>query len=144
MLVIAGSIRIDAAMRDELTLTAIEVVQKLRKQVAGGARGQPRIAPDRGDPRSRREAGRARDGDPEIRRGFGRTRKRAGCISFACSADLEDPNLLHVFLEWETADALFALLDAERVAAVRQNAEKLGLRDISLQRYEITSVGPIV
>lgn len=73
-----------------------------------------------------------------------RTRERAGCISFVCSADLEDPNLLHVFLEWETAEALFALLTAERVAAVRQNAERLGVRNVSLQRYEITSVGPIV
>lgn len=73
-----------------------------------------------------------------------RTRKRAGCISFVCSADLEDPNLLHVFLEWETADALFALLDAERVAAVRRSAEKFGLRDITLARYEIASVGPLV
>ena len=73
-----------------------------------------------------------------------RTRKRAGCISFVCSADLEDPNLLHIFLEWETADALFALLTAERVAAVRRNAEQLGVRDVSVQRYEITSVGPIV
>lgn len=33
MLVIAGSIRIDAAVRDELTLTAIAVVRELRKQV---------------------------------------------------------------------------------------------------------------
>jgi quinol monooxygenase YgiN len=33
VLVIAGSIRIDATMRDELTLTAIEVVRELRKQV---------------------------------------------------------------------------------------------------------------
>jgi quinol monooxygenase YgiN len=73
-----------------------------------------------------------------------RTRKRPGCISFVCSADLEDPDLLHIFLEWETAEALFALLDSERVAAVRRNAEKLGLRDISLQRYEIASAGPLV
>jgi quinol monooxygenase YgiN len=73
-----------------------------------------------------------------------RARTRTGCISFVCSADLEDPNLLHVFLEWETAEGLFALLTAERVAAFRQNAEKLGVRDVSVARYEIKSVGPIV
>lgn len=73
-----------------------------------------------------------------------RTRKRAGCISFVCSADLEDPNLLHIFLEWETAEALFALLTAARVAAIRRNAEQLGVRNVSVQRYEIKSVGPIV
>lgn len=33
MLVIAGAIRIDAAVRDELILTAIDVVRELRKQV---------------------------------------------------------------------------------------------------------------
>lgn len=73
-----------------------------------------------------------------------RTRERAGCISFVCSADLENPNLLHLFLEWETAEALFALLTAERVAAVRRNAETLGVRNVSIQRYEIATVGPIV
>lgn len=71
-------------------------------------------------------------------------RKGAGCISFVCSADLEDPNRLRIFLEWETAEALFALLDAERVAVLRRSAEQLGVRDISFQRYEIASVGPIV
>ena len=72
-----------------------------------------------------------------------RTRERAGCISFVCAADLEDPNLLHLFLEWETAEALFALLTAERVSVIRRNAETLGVRNVSLHRYEITSVGPI-
>ena len=73
-----------------------------------------------------------------------RTRKLPGCISFVCSADLEDPNTLHVFMEWETADALFALLSEERVAEVRRNAERLGVREIAIQRYEIASAGPIV
>jgi quinol monooxygenase YgiN len=73
-----------------------------------------------------------------------RTRTQPGCISFVCAADLEDPNLLHIFLEWETAGGLFAILTPERVAAFRQNAEKIGVRNVSVARYEIKSVGPIV
>lgn len=73
-----------------------------------------------------------------------RTRQEPGCISFVCSVDLEDPNLLHVFLEWESAAALFAILAPDRVSEVRQNAEKLGIRAVAIQRYEIQSVGSIV
>lgn len=73
-----------------------------------------------------------------------RTRKRAGCISLVCSADLEDATRLHIFLEWETADALFELLSTERVAAIRRHADELGVRSVSLQRYDVASVGPIV
>src|SRR5213593_2915635 len=73
-----------------------------------------------------------------------RTRARLGCLSFVCSADLEDPNLLHLFLEWESVEALFALFTPERVTALRHDAEKLGIREVSIRRYEIKSVGPIV
>ena len=72
------------------------------------------------------------------------TRSRPGCLAFVCSADLEDPSLLHIFLEWESSDGLFALLTPERVAAIRRKADTLGVREVSIQRYEIRSVGPIV
>jgi quinol monooxygenase YgiN len=73
-----------------------------------------------------------------------RTRARADCISFVCSADLEDPNALHIFLEWQSAEALFALLTPERVEEVRRTAEKLGVRSVSVARYDVRSVGPLV
>jgi quinol monooxygenase YgiN len=38
------------------------------------------------------------------------TQTDAGCLQYHFYTDLEDPNVLHVFEEWESADALDAHL----------------------------------
>jgi len=100
VLVLAGSVRIDPAKRNDVVEATIEVMQE--------------------------------------------TRKQPGCISFVFSADLEDPGVLHVFQEWETAEALNRHLTAPRVEAVRLRLGSLGVREIAVQRYSVQSVGPIV
>lgn len=98
MLVIAGSIRIDASRRAELIETAIEVVHELRRQ--------------------------------------------AGCTSVAISADLEDTSLLHLFQTWESQAALTANISSPRIFAIRNQVGKLGIREMSLLKYEVAAVGP--
>jgi quinol monooxygenase YgiN len=72
------------------------------------------------------------------------TRKLPGCISFVFSADLEDPGVLHLFQEWESPEALRRHLTEPRAEAVRLRLESLGVREIAVQRYSISAVGPIV
>lgn len=71
------------------------------------------------------------------------TRTQPGCISFVVSADLEDPGVLHVFQEWETAESFDRHLREPGVEGVRQQLGSLGVREIAVQRYAILSVGPI-
>ena len=73
-----------------------------------------------------------------------RTRKLPGCLSFSCASDLEDDHRLHVFLEWQSVEALFEHLTESRVAGVSKTLEALGVREVSIQRFEITAVGPVV
>ncbi len=71
-------------------------------------------------------------------------RNAPGCISFVFSIDIEDSTLLHVFEEWESREALHDFVRAPRVEALRIRVGNRGIREVSLERYEITSVGPIV
>jgi quinol monooxygenase YgiN len=100
VLVLAGSVRIDPAKRNDVVDATIEVMQE--------------------------------------------SRRLPGCISFVFAADLEDPGVLHVFQEWESPEALNRHLTAPRVEAVRLRLGSLGVREIAVQRYSISSVGPIV
>jgi quinol monooxygenase YgiN len=100
VLVLAGSVRIDPAKRNDVVEATIEVMQE--------------------------------------------SRKLPGCISFVFAADLEDPGVLHVFQEWETPEALNRHLTAPRVEAIRLRLGSLGVREVAVQRYSISSVGPIV
>ena len=73
-----------------------------------------------------------------------KTRALPGCLTFTCSSDLEDPDLFHVFLEWQSAETLFERLTEDRLAAIRKRLDELGVRELSIQRFEIASVGPVV
>jgi quinol monooxygenase YgiN len=70
-------------------------------------------------------------------------RKQAGCTQVLVSADLEDPSLLHLIQTWESQEALTANLKTRRIDAIRDVVGKLGLREMALLKYEVTSVGPI-
>ena len=70
-------------------------------------------------------------------------RKQPGCISYVVSADLEDPNVLHLFQEWQSAETHRAHLADPLVGAARFEANDRGMREACFQRFEIASVGPI-
>ena len=71
-------------------------------------------------------------------------RKQPGCNTYVISTDLEDPAVMHMFQEWQTEEAHRAHVANPRIEAARLRAESLGLREMSLERYEIASVGSIV
>ena len=71
------------------------------------------------------------------------TRKEKGCISYTFSADLEGPGRFRIFEEWEGEEALKAHFQAPHMARLQQAMGALGVREMKVQRYEVTKVGPV-
>ena len=72
------------------------------------------------------------------------TQKEAGCISYVFSADLSDPGGFRIFEEWESQEALEAHFEAPHMAEFQAKFGKLGVRGMKVQRYEVSSVGPVL
>ena len=71
------------------------------------------------------------------------TRKEAGCVSYAFSADLENPGDFRVFEEWESQAALDAHFKAPHMATFQAAMGGFGIRGMNVQKYEIAKVGPL-
>jgi quinol monooxygenase YgiN len=71
------------------------------------------------------------------------TRKEKGCISYTFSADLDEPGRFRIFEEWENDDALAAHFEAPHMARLQQAMGGLGVREMKVQRYDVTKVGPV-
>jgi quinol monooxygenase YgiN len=71
------------------------------------------------------------------------TRKEQGCISYTFSADLEQAGRFRVFEEWESDEALRAHFASPHMARFQQAVGGLGVREMKVQRYEVSKVGPI-
>ena len=71
------------------------------------------------------------------------TQSEAGCISYTFSTDLSDPGGFHIFEEWESQEALDAHFKAPHMAEFQAKVGKLGVRQMKVQRCEVSSVGPV-
>ncbi len=71
------------------------------------------------------------------------TRKEPGCISYTFSADLDQEGVFHVFEEWESQEALDAHFQTPHMERFRSLIPGFGLKDMRLQRYEVSTVGPL-
>jgi quinol monooxygenase YgiN len=70
-------------------------------------------------------------------------RKQIGCTYISVSADVEDPCVLHLVQRWESQEALFANLAAPHIAAIASRAGRIGVREMTLLKYDVEAVGPI-
>jgi quinol monooxygenase YgiN len=71
------------------------------------------------------------------------TRKEKGCISYTFTAELDEPGRFRVFEEWESETALAAHFQTPHMAQLQKAMGGLGVRDVKVQRYEVTKVGPV-
>ncbi len=71
------------------------------------------------------------------------TRKEAGCISYSFSGDLVQSGVFRIFEEWESQAALTAHFAAPHMASFQKAVGGLGVKRMSIQRYEVSSVGPL-
>lgn len=71
------------------------------------------------------------------------TRREPGCISYTFSADLQDDATFHLFEEWESAEALGRHFATPHMGRFQAAMAGLGVQEMKVQRYEVSSVGPI-
>jgi quinol monooxygenase YgiN len=71
------------------------------------------------------------------------TRKEAGCISYSFSGDLAEGGLFRIFEEWESQQALDAHFASPHMATFQTTVGGLGVRRMTIKRYEVSSVGPL-
>lgn len=89
------------------------------------------------DPKQREKA------EAAAREMMSETRKEDGCISYTFSADLEEAGRFRIFEEWQTDEALRAHFASQHMARFQQAVGGLGVREMKVQRYEVSKVGPI-
>jgi quinol monooxygenase YgiN len=71
------------------------------------------------------------------------TRREKGCLAYTFSADLHDEGLMHIFEEWESQDALDAHFKSPHMATFQKAIPGLGLKEMKIRRYEVSSAGPL-
>jgi len=71
------------------------------------------------------------------------TRKEPGNDAYVFSADFEDPAVFRLFEQWESQAALDEHFAAPHMARFQALLGELGVKDVSVQKYEVASVGPV-
>jgi quinol monooxygenase YgiN len=71
------------------------------------------------------------------------TRKEPGNVAYVFSSSFEDPGVVHLFEHWESQDALDAHVKAPHMTVFRQVMATLGIAEMNVQKYEVSSVGPL-
>ena len=71
------------------------------------------------------------------------TRKEPGNLSYTFSSDLADPGTVYIFEEWESQQTLDAHFKMPHMARFQGIIGGLGVLEMSVQKYQVSSVGPI-
>ena len=71
------------------------------------------------------------------------THKEPGNIAYVFSSSLEDAGTVHIFEHWESQAALDAHFKAPHMAKFQAAIGGLGIKDMTVQKFEISSVGSL-
>jgi quinol monooxygenase YgiN len=71
------------------------------------------------------------------------TLKEKGCHAYSFTADLADPELMHLFERWESEQALTAHFQTPHMARFQAEIAKLAPKGLEIQKYAIASAGPV-
>ena len=71
------------------------------------------------------------------------TQAEEGCISYRFNADLEHPNDIFIFEEWESQEHLNAHFNTPHMKVFRSIIPNVVAGPGTLKRYVIESVGPL-
>ncbi|MGB1286217.1 MAG: putative quinol monooxygenase [Aggregatilineales bacterium] len=66
-----------------------------------------------------------------------------GCISYRFYGDFEKPDMLFLFEEWESQDALDAHFQTPHMSEFRKALSEIEILEQTLKRYVIESVGDL-
>jgi len=65
------------------------------------------------------------------------TRLEAGCITYAFSVDVNDPEMVRIFERWESMEALQAHMKAPHMAEFGLAVAKIAPRSVEVKLYEV-------
>lgn len=71
------------------------------------------------------------------------TRKEDGCISYMFYTSVADENVVRVFEEWDSGDALDARFATPHMATLLQKLPEIAAGPANVKRYEISSVSSL-
>jgi len=71
------------------------------------------------------------------------THKEAGCRAYVFSRDLREPGVFRIFEEWESQAALDAHFEAPHMARFQAAMGAFGIKEMKVERYEVSSKGPL-
>lgn len=71
------------------------------------------------------------------------TMKEEGCVSYDFSTDLNEPELFHLFEEWESGEHLAAHAVAPHMAVFQAAVGELGEVERNLFKYDATGKTPL-
>ena len=71
------------------------------------------------------------------------THKEEGNLAYAFSADLEDEGLIYIFEKWESQEALDFHFKTPHMAEFQATIGTLGVKDMKVEKYEISSKGSL-
>ena len=71
------------------------------------------------------------------------TRAEEGCISYAFYIDVENPNIVRVFEEWESDEALSKHFDTPHMVEFRRALADVDLRSRAIKHYVVSKVGDL-
>jgi quinol monooxygenase YgiN len=71
------------------------------------------------------------------------TLQEPGCRAYAFSADLQESGRFLLFECWENEEALKRHFATPHMARFQQAIGPLGVKELAVQRYEVSAVGPL-
>ena len=71
------------------------------------------------------------------------TQAEVGCLFYQFYADLADPNLLRIFEEWESDEALSRHLKTDHMAAFIKAIPRLVAGPIEAKKYTVSAAEPL-
>ena len=71
------------------------------------------------------------------------SRAEAGCADYRFAIDIDDPHVVHLFEQWESADALDAHFATPHFAAFAEVITRAVDGTAGFTRYEVASAGPL-
>lgn len=71
------------------------------------------------------------------------SRDEPGCVDYRFGIDIDDPLVVHVFEQWESAEALEAHFAAPHFSAFSEVIIRAVDGPAAFTRYEVSSAGPL-
>ena len=71
------------------------------------------------------------------------SRKEPGCLTYAFSVDINDPNMVRVIERWESSEALATHFKTPHMAAFREALGRISPKSMDIKAYQVEGEVPL-